>query len=155
MNIAKGRIGEIIVIRLVRGEDMMGCIKKACEEKGINNGVILSVVGSLNGAYYVCPVVDVTKKSIVVNSPPILLESPAQLLAGGGEICHDDNGEIDVHMHATFTDGKGLVYGGHIPSEGNIVMNTLNVFIGIIEGVDMGEEWEELLGAYTFCPKEV
>ena len=155
MQIAKGKVTDIIVIRLGRGEDMIGGIKEACKKNGIKHGVIISLVGSLDGAYYCCPVVNQNNKSGISNCDPMLLSSPATVLSAAGEICHDKNGEISIHMHATFVSSDGKAYGGHIEGEGNKVLNTLNVVIGIIEGVDMGFEWDEMLGEMKFCPKEL
>ena len=154
MKLAKGNINEVLVIRLQRGDDMVEGIKKACEMNGVKNAVVISMVGSLDGAQFACPHIDPHDKSGISQST-ITLESPAQLLTAQGEVCHHENGELSVHLHATFVDSKGNAHGGHIKGEGNKVLNTLNVFIGVIDGVDMGFEWDEELGEMQFYPKKI
>jgi predicted DNA-binding protein with PD1-like motif len=155
MKMAKGKINDILVIRLQRGDDLIGGVTQACREYGIKNGVIVSMVGSLNGVAYYDPVINPKVKSWISYADPIYLECPAQLLNGHGEICHREDGELDIHIHATFADSKGNAYGGHLAGEGNKVLNTVNIFISVIEGVDMGFEWEDILDQMSFCPKEV
>jgi len=155
MNVAKGTIRDILVIRLRRGDDMMGSIKEACLAHGVKNAVIISMVGSLNGATYYDPRFDPNDKSGISYGAPLVLESPAELLTAQGEICHREDGELSIHIHATFADSKGRAVGGHIIGEGNKCLNTLNIFIGVIDGVDMGFAWDEVLGMPAFCPKEV
>jgi hypothetical protein len=47
-------------------------------------------------------------------------------------------------------DLQGNAYGGHLAGEGNQALNTVNIFIGVIEGVDMGFEWDDILGGRIF-----
>jgi predicted DNA-binding protein with PD1-like motif len=77
------------------------------------------------------------------------------LLSAQGEICEDDQGEINVHLHATFADSQGNAYGGHISGLPNKVLNTVNVFIGVIEEVDMSYVYDDLLEGGVFCPKQL
>jgi predicted DNA-binding protein with PD1-like motif len=153
--IAKGRLREVIVLRLVRGEDLRGGIFKACEKYGVINGVIISIVGSLNGASYYDPVMNEQDPSGVSYADAIELSGPVEVLSAQGEICHSADGTIQLHVHATFADSEGRAYGGHLIGEENKVLNVLNVFIGIIEGVDMGFAYEDVLGADSFCPREI
>jgi predicted DNA-binding protein with PD1-like motif len=155
MKKAEGKISGIIVMRLGRGDDMMECIKQACVEKGIKNAVILSIVGSLDGAYYGCPYKDPGKKCGISNCEPIYLKSPVQVLSAHGEVCHNESGEISVHIHATFVSTDGKASGGHLPEKGNRVLNTLNIFIGVVDGVDMGFEWDDFLEGPVFSPKNM
>jgi predicted DNA-binding protein with PD1-like motif len=154
IEIAKGKISYIYVIRLPRGEDIMAGIKRVCFENNIKNAVIISMIGSLYDAYYCDPIVDTSKKN-GISGIDLKLEGPLEVLTVQGEICHKNDGDLLVHMHVTCADGKGNVYGGHITGEGNIVLNTMNIFIGIIDGIDMGIKLDDTLGIPAFCPKEI
>jgi predicted DNA-binding protein with PD1-like motif len=157
MKVVKGKISDILVIRLKNGESMINGIKQACMENSVKNAVIIGMTGSLEGACYCVPVKDLSKQCGISDSGPILLDGPLELLSGQGEIRHKDDGKLSVHLHGTFADEKGNVYGGHIEGEENKVLFTLNIVIGVIEGVDMGLEWEAALGFSNLqlCPKEI
>ena len=160
MNIAMGTISKILVIRMHRGEDVNESIKQACMNNGIKNAVIISMVGSLDGVSYFDPIINPTVKSGVSYGNPIVLERPVQLLTAQGEICHEEDGELNIHLHATFADSNGKAHGGHFSGVGNFsgisnkVLNTVNAFIGVIDGIDMGFEWDEIIGGPVFCPKQ-
>jgi predicted DNA-binding protein with PD1-like motif len=157
MKTVKGKISDILVVRLKNGESMMKGIKQACVDNGVKNAVIINMTGSLDGACYSVPVKDQSKASGVAGSGPIWLEGPLELLTGQGEIRHQDDGELSVHLHGTFADAKGNAYGGNIEGEENKALFTLNIVIGVIEGVNMGLEWEDTLGLsiLQFCPREI
>jgi predicted DNA-binding protein with PD1-like motif len=156
METAKGKISAILVIRLQRGEDILGSIKQTCQKYDVKNAVIISMIGSMNGASFYDPIFNSKAKCGFSYADPIYLECPAQLLSAHGEICHDEEGEICVHIHATFADSKGNAYGGHLAAEGNQVLNTVNISIGVIEGVDMGFKWDDvILGGNVFSPRQI
>jgi predicted DNA-binding protein with PD1-like motif len=152
MKIANGTINKVLVARLQRGEDVIEGIKKVCQDNGVKNAVIISMIGSLYRARYTGPINDPSVKC-GTGGTDIQLEGPIEMLTGQGEICHKDDGELSIHIHATFTDSKGNAYGGHLFSDENEVLNTLNVFIGVIEGVDMGIELDKDLDIMAFSPR--
>ena len=154
MKKAKGKISNIIVMRLQRGEEILPSVKRACQEYGVKNGVIISMIGSLDGAKFFDPVMNPNAKAGISYADPIYLERPVQFLSAHGEICHNADGEIFVHIHASMADSQGNSYGGHLAEDGNKVMNTINTFIGVIDDVDMGFEWEDALGVMSFVPKQ-
>jgi predicted DNA-binding protein with PD1-like motif len=155
MRTAKGKISDIIVVRLQRGEDVVESIKQACLDYGIKNAVILSIIGSMDGASYFDPIVNPKEKCGISYGDPITLERPVQLLTAQGEICLNDKGELFVHLHATFADSQGNAYGGHITGLPNKVLNTINAFIGVIEGVDMTYQYDDSHGGMVFFPKQI
>jgi predicted DNA-binding protein with PD1-like motif len=157
MKVIKGKISDILVIRLKNGESMMKGIKQACVENGVKNGVIINMTGSLDGACYTVPVKDQRKESGIGGSGPIWHDGPLELLTAQGEIRHQDDGELSIHLHGTFADGEGNAHGGNFEGEENKALFTLNIVIGVIEGVDMGLEWEDALGFsfLQFCPRQI
>ena len=56
MEMAEGRLGRVIALRLKPGTDVLLGLTEACKRAGINNGVILSAIGSLDGVSYCNPV---------------------------------------------------------------------------------------------------
>ncbi len=55
MKHASGTLKKLHAIRLEPGEDVMQEIQRFCEENGVGHGVILSGVGSLEGASFFDP----------------------------------------------------------------------------------------------------
>jgi uncharacterized protein len=155
MKYAIGKINKILIIRLQRGDDMLLSIEKACSENDIKNAVIISVVGSLNGVFFFNPRIDTKTKCGISYGDPIKVNGPVEILSAQGEVCHEEDGKIGVHVHATFSDSKGGAYGGHLTGEGNKALNTVNIFIGVVEGVDMGFEWDDVIGLPGFYPKQI
>jgi predicted DNA-binding protein with PD1-like motif len=155
MNMAKGKINDILVIRLQRGDEIMESIKYVCQKYDIKNAVIMSMIGSLCGAKYYDPVMNPKVKCGISYADPIFLQCPVQFLSGHGEIFPNEDGNLGIHIHAVFADSKGNAYGGHLAEEGNQALNTINIFIGVIEGVEMGFKWDDILGTMAPYPKEV
>jgi predicted DNA-binding protein with PD1-like motif len=154
MNIAKGKISNILVMQLQRGDEIIESIRQACRKYSVKNAVIMSMIGSLSGAKYYDPVMNPNVKCGVSYADPIFLECPVQFLSGHGEICLNEDGDVRIHIHAVFADSKGNAYGGHLAEEGNRALNTINIFIGVIEGVNMGFEWDDILGMMVFTLKK-
>ena len=56
MEMAQGKLGRVVALRLKPGTDVLLGLEEACKRSGINNGVILSAIGSLDGVAYCNPV---------------------------------------------------------------------------------------------------
>ena len=154
IKLAEGKINKIYAIRLGRGEDVIKGIKKVCTDNGINNAVIISVIGSLAKACYNNTTTDLNNtKTGTAGTPQQYLEEPLEVLSAQGEICHKDDGELFIHMHASLSAEDGKVYGGHM-HEGNIVLCTLNVFLGIVDEAELGMEWDDEVDLFEFCPRK-
>ena len=52
MEMAQGKLGRVIAVRLKPGTDVLLGLQEACERNGINNGVILSAIGSLPDPHF-------------------------------------------------------------------------------------------------------
>ena len=50
IEMAQGKLGRVIVVRLRPGADVLLSLEEACREHNITNGVILSAIGSLQSA---------------------------------------------------------------------------------------------------------
>jgi predicted DNA-binding protein with PD1-like motif len=155
MMTAKGKIIDILAIRLQRGDEVTESIRKACLEHDVKNAVIISMIGSLYKTTYYDPIINPKIKSWISYGDPISLECPVQLLSGNGEVCYNQDGELDVHIHVSLADSQGNSYGGHLAEQGNQALCTVNIFVGILEGIEMGFEYEDIMGKAMLFMKQV
>lgn len=150
---AKGSISRVLAIRLPPGEEILSAIESECKRHNITNGIILSAIGSFDGARFFTPV-PLNTKAGYGYSDPIILEGPIELLNATGMITHDEKNQPSFHIHCSFSDGKGKGYGGHL-IPGNKVLLTVDMVIGEIEGIDMVREYDEDLEVPIFHPKQL
>ena len=62
IEMAQGKLGRVIVVRLRPGADVLLSLEEACREHNITNGVILSAIGSLQSPQF-CDVVEMPIKA--------------------------------------------------------------------------------------------
>ncbi len=151
--IAEGNIKRIVAIRLEPKMDVVEGIVSVCKEKNIKNGIILSAIGSLNGARFFDPVKLPEKKAGYGYGEPIILQGPIELLSLSGMICND-NDEILTHFHFSLSDENGKGYGGHV-IEGNKVLFTVDIVLAEVGGIDMGRKFDSDLEVPIFNPTQL
>ena len=154
MDTALASIHNVLAIRLCRGEDLMGSIRAACEQYNINAGCIISVVGSVQEAVFFDPRPDPRDPAGISYGDPIYVPYPAEVICAHGEINLLENGERSIHIHAAFADSQGNVKAGHLMSEGNKALNTVNIFIALLDDVEFGVKYDPVLQAPCFCPRQ-
>ena len=122
-----GHFDRIVVIRVKSGADLLEGVKRAVKEQNIENGVILSAIGSLRG-YAVhqvsnreFPVQDTFEKNPM---------QPVDLVSMNGYVI---NGRIHAHMTLATPD---RVIAGHM-EEGNEVFTYAIVTIGEMNGTNL------------------
>ena len=152
IEMAQGKLGRIVALRLTPGTDVLLGLTEACKRAGINNGVILSAIGSLDSPHF-CDVVELPTKAGYGYGETLHLTGPIELTNASGIICHDDEGETNLHVHMTLTDRHGNAHGGHLV-EGTKVLITVDVVIGEIEGMVMGRKFSEEMGVPLFAPRQ-
>ena len=152
IEMAQGNQGRIIALRLTPGTDVLLGLTEACKRAGINNGVILSGIGSLNGVQY-CNPVELPTKAGYGYGETLHLTGPIELTSAAGIICHDDEGNTNLHVHVGLSDRHGNAHGGHLV-EGTKVLLTVDVVIAEIEGVIIGRKFNEELGVPLFAPRQ-
>ena len=152
IQMAQGKLGKVVVLRLKPGADVLLGLTEACKEAGIKNGVILSCIGSLAVVKY-CNPVEVPTKAGYGYGEILHLTGPIELTNATGIICHDDEGNTNLHVHMTVTDRHGNAHGGHLV-EGTKVLLTTDVIIAEIEGLVMGRKFNEELGVPLFAPRQ-
>ena len=152
MEMAQGKLGRVIAVRLKPGTDVLLGLQEACERNGINNGVILSAIGSLQDPHF-CNPVELPTKAGYGYGETLHLTGPIELTNASGIICHDDEGNTNLHVHMTLTDRHGNAHGGHLV-EGTKVLLTVDVIIAEIEGLVMGRKFDEELEVPLFAPRQ-
>ena len=152
MEMAQGKLGRVVALRLKPGTDVLLGLEEACKRSGINNGVILSAIGSLDSPHF-CDVVEVPPKAGYGYGEVLHLTGPIELTNASGIICHDDEGNTNLHVHMTLTDRHGNAHGGHLV-EGTKVLLTVDVIIAEIEGLVMGRKFDEELEVPLFAPRQ-
>ena len=135
-------IGQVIVKHLPTNEDLIGGIKNICAENGIRYGQILSVVGSIRRLAIECVVVSEDDKNDFDFGPPRVIPGPLQVIGLVGLIFENEDCEMVAHVHGTFSDSTGSVYGGHLLEGENPVAVRLCLVIGEITGVRMIEKMD-------------
>jgi predicted DNA-binding protein with PD1-like motif len=133
---AAGSGGRALIARLRPGSDLIAGIRKLCIDFDIKNGYIPSCIGALHKTRYVYGVPDPTVKGGAGVSEEQQSSQVVQFLSAQGNICHDESGEPQVHIHGVFCD-QGLIKGGHFDQPGNIVAATMELVIQEVLGVDM------------------
>ena len=153
MEMAQGNLKRGVAIRLEPGTDVLLGLEEACRRSGINNGVILSAIGSLNGVQFCNPVELPDKKAGYGYGETLHLTGPIELTSAAGIICHDDEGNTNLHVHISLSDRHGNAHGGHLV-EGTKVLLTVDVVIAEIEGMVMGRKFDDELEVPLFAPRQ-
>lgn len=153
MEMAQGNLKRVVALRLKPGTDVLLGLEEACRRAGINNGVILSAIGSLDGVKFCNPVELPDKKAGYGYGEILHLTGPIELTSAAGIICHDDAGTINLHVHISLSDRHGNAHGGHLV-EGTKVLLTVDVIIAEIEGLVMGRKFDEELEVPLFAPRQ-
>ena len=122
-----GHFDRIVVIRLKYKANLLDGMNKIVKQQHIQNGVILSAVGSLRG-YEIHTVSnrDMPSQDTFVKNPA----QPADLVSMNGYVI---NGRIHAHMTIATPD---RVIAGHV-EEGNEVFTFAIITIGVMNGTNL------------------
>lgn len=150
---ASGNIKRVVAFRLKPGMDVLNGIAEICKKENIQNGVILSGIGSLDGAAFCNPVPMNDKQAGYGYGAPTILYGPIELTAASGMICHDDEGNILLHVHMSMSDQHGTGHGGHLIEDTKVLLTT-DFVIAELDGLVMGRRFDEELGVPLFAPRQ-
>jgi predicted DNA-binding protein with PD1-like motif len=153
MQTADGKIKRIVAVRLAPGEDLLLGLAEACKLRGLDNGLILTGIGSLRVARFFDPLPLPHKKAGYGYGEPIVLQGPIEIISASGMICRGENNETLFHVHCAFADQNGGGWGGHL-IEGSKVLLTADFVLGEIEDMVMGRRFDEELDVYIFNPHQ-
>ncbi len=121
-----GRMGEVIAVRLDRGEDVLGSIEAAAKEQDIDTGVVVSGIGTLDRARLHF----ITSSARVPENEFVEHEGPIELLSIDGLIA-----DHTPHLH-TCLSIKDKVYAGHL-EPGCRVLYLAEIVIARVEGMKL------------------
>ena len=152
MQSALGKFGRVLALRLKPNTDVLLGLTEGCRRAGITNGVIVSAIGSLKDVTF-CDIWERDSEAGCAYGAPLKLPGPIELTSASGIICHDDSGEINLHVHISLSDRYGNAYGGHL-LEGTKVQVTVDAVIAEIDGVVMGRKYDPVLDFVLFSPKQ-
>ncbi len=119
-----GRIGEVIVIRLDRGEDVLESVEKAAREQDLHSGIVLSGIGTLDKVR----LHHITHTHYPSTDRFVEHEGPYELLAIQGLIA-----DYVPHLH-TSVSIRETTYMGHL-EPGCRVLYLAELAIGRLEGL--------------------
>ena len=150
---AQGSIKRVVAVRLQPKTDVYLGLVETCKKYGINNGVILSAIGSISDLHYCTVDILPNSKAGYGYNADLTLTGPLSLTSAAGIICHDDDGETNLHVHVTVADKYGNMHGGHL-REGTEVLLTFDAVLAELDGVDMKRKFNEDLGVPIFAPEQ-
>jgi len=131
--IEKAKLDELILSRLMPGEDLFTSLKKIARDHGIERGVILSAIGSVKNVVFVNvrPHTDIpVKKEDMIE---IEEAGPFELLSLEGNFFpSQEDGEPIIHLHAILGTSSGAVTGGHLLRA--TIFTTAEIVLGSIAG---------------------
>ncbi len=121
---------ETYAIRLDPGDDLKKKLMRFVQEKDVKAGCIMACVGSLDGA----------QVRLADGKSVKRFDGRYEIVSLTGTLSPDD-----VHIHISFSDSKGDVYGGHL-KEGCRIHTTAEIIIRKLEGLVFSREHDDMTG---------
>ncbi len=150
---ASGKSGRLVPVRLKTGTDLTSGIKQVCEELGIKYGAVLVGIGSVRQLSYCVLIPKPDAKMGAGYGDPEVVPGPVEIVALSGVIFQSELGETLLHLHGTFSDKTGKVYGGHVVAGANPVLATLDALIGEVTDAKMIRRMDEEIGMGLYTPE--
>ena len=131
--IEKVKLDELILTRLMPGNDLFASLKKIAKDHGIERGIILSAIGSLKNVVFV----NVRPHTGIPVKTEDMIEieegGPFELLSLEGNFFpSQEDGEPVIHLHAILGTSSGAVTGGHLLKA--TVFTTAEIILGSLTG---------------------
>ena len=131
------KLGDTIVICLVRGEDVLASIRAVCNAERVR----LAEISALGAADYAeVGVYHLAEKRFL----PRTLEGEMEICALTGSVTRRGT-ELYLHLHGSLADADGNVYGGHVNEIR--VSATAEIFIRLLPG-EVNRRLEEESGIF-------
>jgi len=125
---------QTIIFRLKPGADLKSSIEEIINQNSVKAGFIITCVGGLEQA----TVRMAGAKPDVQDIRTFKNDFEIVSLVGTVSIS-------GTHLHMSFSDSQGIVYGGHL-KEGTIIHPTAEIVIGIDEDIEMKREMDDETG---------
>ena len=133
----KAKIGRVIVGRILPGTELVEGILNICEENNLKFGNIVTMIGSLSKACFVCATPDNRAKMGIKYGNPVEIEGPLEFLCGQGIIGMSDNNKRSIHLHYVLSDKNVNLCGGHLVEYGNLVLATIEIVIQELKDIKL------------------
>jgi len=133
------KIGNTLVLRVDRGEELLKTIQSACEQENVKFGFITGL-GAADHA--VVGLYRVEEQKYYSNT----FDGEMELTSLIGNVT-EMNGKVYLHLHANFAKADGQVVGGHLSEA--VISGTGEIFIQILDG-SMGRRRDEATGLNVF-----
>lgn len=131
------KLGDTIVLCLVRGEDVLASIRAVCNAERVR----LAEISALGAADYAeVGVYHLAEKRFL----PCTLEGEMEICALTGSVTRRGT-ELYLHLHGSLADADGNVYGGHVNEIR--VSATAEIFIRLLPG-EVNRRLEEESGIF-------
>lgn len=127
--------GNTYIVRIDLGEEIVGSLKKLCEEELIRLGRV-EAIGATDSA--VVGVYDLEKKEYY----PEKISEFMEILSLNGSITSMD-GKPYIHLHAVLADQNHVIHGGHVIEMK--VGATCEMFVTVLDGT-VKRQRDETLG---------
>ena len=144
---SEGKIGRIILARILPGTDLCEGITKILQEKNIQSGWV-SMIGSLQKTSYFYLEKNDAKLGAGYG-PANHRTFPVELCNAMGLIC-----EGGLHIHASMCGDDGVFYGGHIIAGGSPSLATIEVMIVEVVGGNFVRAYDPEADGTHFAPYE-
>ncbi|MEW6522765.1 MAG: PPC domain-containing DNA-binding protein [Bacillota bacterium] len=152
---AEGRGGRLIAARLLPGSNFVKGLVEVCERHGVRNGALLSCIDSFKKTVFLDPIPRPELKAGYGHGDPLSVDGPIELLSPSGFICHADDGQVLLHVHANMCLADGKAFGGHLTDDGTEVLLTADVLIQEVDGIDMVRRYDDEMQILTFSPTQL
>ena len=150
---ALGKAGKLIPVRLRTHTDITNGLKAVCEENGIKYGAVLFGIGSVRQLCYQVLAPKPETKLGAGYTDPQTIPGPIEVVTMHGIIFQSDDGQTLLHLHGTFSDKEGAVFGGHIVAGQNPVLATLDAYIVESVGGETIRQMDEDIGMGVGIPQ--
>ncbi len=151
-----GKLGKVVIGRLLPGTDIIEGIEKICKDHSIKSAFVSLSIGSLQKATFLLAMAQEGTKLGIVYTEPIEIPGPIEFLSGLGVVCEGETeGELETHFHATFSNEKKEVYGGHLVKGKNPTLATIDLSIIEVKGVKIGRKFDEETGFVLISPESI
>ncbi|WP_419954345.1 PCC domain-containing protein [Neobacillus niacini] len=136
----------VIMGALAKGTDLMDGLKEEFGKYDFSTGMV-TCIGSVSQAGFVTPFKN--EDGTPHYSEPKLIKGIFEILNGTGFFCQNEQGEIDLHMHAMYVNEMGTIFGGHTLPNENPTLITIEFMIQVGKSVGAIRRFNPNLGFRT------
>lgn len=133
------KFGDVIAVRVDRGEELVSSLRAVCEKEGIRCGSI-SGIGAADHA--VVGLYRVAEKKYYSNT----FDEEMEMVSLLGSVTEKD-GAVYLHLHAGFAKADGSAIGGHLNEA--VISGTGEIFIRAFSG-PIGRRTDSVTGLNLF-----